>query len=136
MEGNYILFYNKELNVPLRCVHFGFSWRFVASDVCAALGLDANIIIDRKLFCWERGICPVYIDGEVVDCVCIPDDTVYQLCAKSNSANADIFKRWVSEEVMPRLRGDAATHNLCVIVDQLLFMRGMMERIEAKLDKI
>lgn len=135
MEGNYTLFYNKELSVPLRCVRNDFYFRFVFSDVCAALEMDADIVLPT-LSKWELGLSPVYMGGEVVDCICIPDEAVYTLCTKSTSANAGVFKKWVAEEVMPRLRGDSATHNLSVIMNQLMCLRGMMERIEDKLNKV
>lgn len=136
MEGNYTLFYNKELNVPLRCVPFGFSYRFVASDVCAVLELDPNIVIDNKLFCWERGICPVYMDGDVVDCICIPAETVYHLCDKSTSANADGFRKWFQKEVVRILRVGSEAHNLDVVADRLLDIKYAIKDLGKKLDNV
>lgn len=136
MEGNYTLFYNKELNVPLRCVYSGFSYRFVASDVCAVLELDPNIVVDHKLFRWERNICPVYMDGDVVDCICIPDETVYRLCELSTSENADGFKKWFMKEVTRRLCTGSEVHNWDVMVDRLLDIKYEIKHLGEKLDNV
>lgn len=133
MRGNYILFYNEKLHAPLRCVLDGTYFRFVASDVCAVLEIDADSVLPM-LNKWELGIFPVYMDGEVVDCACIPDEAVYTLCVKSNSANADSFKKWVAEEVMPKLHSGSEAHSLYIIMSQLMCLRGMVNRIEDKLN--
>lgn len=132
MKGNYILLYNEELGVPLRCVQDNTHFRFVASDVCSALAINPCTLSDT-LPIWERHILPVYMDGDVVDCVCIPSESVYTLCAVSTLNIANIFKKWFTEEVIPRLQGIVYAHNLCSLGGEVMCLRSIIERIENKL---
>lgn len=133
MRGNYRLFYNEELNVPLRCVADSTFYRFLASDVCNALEINpsklGNLLPDK----WERGIFPVYMEGEVVDCICIPMESVYTLCAKSTLNTANIFKRWFTEEVIPGLSRSSVLCQLDRLTLHVRCLSDAIERIENKL---
>ena len=140
MKGNYILLYNEELSVPLRCVRDGTNFRFVATDVCEALDINPFTLSDMLPSC-ERHLLPVYECGEVaftggeVDdrCPCISIESVYTLCAVSTLNTANLFKKWFTEEVLPWLHGDAGAHNLGALTDQIMCLRDRVERIEDKL---
>lgn len=139
MKGNYTLLYNEELDVPLRCVRDGTNFRFVASDVCNALGINPCTLSDT-LPIWERHLLPVYecgevafTGGEVDNCMCISVESVYTLCAVSTLNTANLFKKWFTEEVLPWLHGDASAHNLGALTDQIMCLRDRIERIEDKL---
>ena len=135
MKGNYTLLYNEELSVPLRCVQDGTNFRFVATDVCHALDINPCTLSDT-LPIWERHLLPVYVGGEVADCLCISVESVYTLCAVSTLNTANLFKKWFTEEVLPWLHGNAGAHNLGALTDQIMHLRDMMERIEDKLSKV
>lgn len=132
MRGNYTLLYNEELNVPLRCVRDGTYFRFVASDVCSALEINPCTLGD-VLPIWERYILPVYMDGGIIDCMCIASESIYTLCAVSTLNTANIFKKWFTEEVLPNLYGDVYAHNLCILVGEVAYLRNKVDQIEEKL---
>lgn len=77
----------------------GESW-FVASDVCAALGLSQVTNSVKRLDDDERTL--ISIKGRSVNAVNEPG--LYSLVLASRKPEAKAFKRWVTHEVLPAIR--------------------------------
>jgi prophage antirepressor-like protein len=89
---------------PLRCVQInGEAW-FVASDVCALLGIgrvnDATTGLDED----EKGTATIRTPGGDQQMATVNEPGLYSLILRSRKAAAKVFKRWVTHEVLPAIR--------------------------------
>lgn len=78
--------------------------RFVAADVCKALGIsDVKQAIER-LDDDERGRCTVPTGGGIQSVLCVTESGLYSLILTSRKPEAKTFKRWITHEVLPSIR--------------------------------
>ena len=81
--------------------------RFVAKDVCAALGIDTSNLT-KVLDGDERSTCPVQYTDQVRNSVIINESGMYSLVLRSRKPEAKAFKKWVTSEVLPSIRKHGA----------------------------
>lgn len=78
--------------------------RFVAKDVCAALGLSnprsSLALLDED----EKGVHSVDTPGGAQKLAVVSEAGLYSLILRSRKPEAKAFKRWVTHEVLPSIR--------------------------------
>ncbi len=79
----------------------GQAW-FVASDVCAALGLHRTAI--RRLDEDEKGVHKTHTLGGIQEVAILNESGLYSLIFSSNKESAKAFKKWVTSQVIPTIR--------------------------------
>lgn len=77
---------------------------FVATDVCAVLGLGRHQDSTRYLDDDERGVCLVDTPSGQQQMTTVNEPGLYSLILRSRKPEAKAFKRWVTHEVLPALR--------------------------------
>ncbi len=122
--GDYQLMYNRVLNRAVRCVWLGSKCCYLASDICKALDLDPDNVVSMTAS-HMRDIYPMYMDGEIVDCVVVDDDGVDALCKKSSSPTTDLFRDWMKTVVWPSLHSNH-DYDLSTIKQELLCLRWIV----------
>ena len=98
-----------EAGKPIRVIEIDGSHWFVATDVCNILGIKNS----RQALS--------YLDEDQTDCVItndamgraretsiISESGLYELIFKSRKRAAKVFRRWVSNDVLPAIRQDGA----------------------------
>lgn len=78
--------------------------KFVASDVCNALGLDNPSKATTNLADDEKGITIADTPGGRQPMITITESGLYALIFKSRRPEAQSFRKWVTSEVLPTLR--------------------------------
>lgn len=81
----------------------GVPW-FVATDVCRALGLSNATETVRGLDEDEKGISTTNTLGGHQEVVVISESGLFALIFKSRKPHALRFRKWVTSEVLPKLR--------------------------------
>jgi len=87
-----------------RSVQDGETILFIAKDVCQALELEdvskacQNIPEDEKL------IRTLFVSGQNRNLTCITESGLYRLIFRSNKPEAEVFRTWVFNEVLPAIR--------------------------------
>ncbi|MDR6850373.1 phage antirepressor KilAC domain-containing protein [Sphingomonas sp. BE137] len=106
---NAITTFTFENTNPFRAIQRdGQPW-FIASDVCAALGLGNPSMAVAKLDADEKGISSVDTLGGAQSVVVVNEGGLYALALRCRDAMtpgsaAHRFRRWVTGEVLPALR--------------------------------
>ena len=80
----------------------GVPW-FVAADICGALGLRTNDVLNA-LDEDEKGYETVVTPGGPQEMAVINEPGLYSTILRSRKPEAKAFKRWVTHEVLPALR--------------------------------
>lgn len=80
----------------------GILW-FVAADVCAALEIRTNDALN-SLDEDEKGYDTIVSPGGPQKMALITEPGLYSLILRSRKADAKIFKRWITHEVIPSIR--------------------------------
>lgn len=88
----------------IRCIAIDNTPWFVASDVCAILGLKNTSLATSKLDDDEKGISNAYTLGGNQSVVCVNESGLYSLIFKSRRAEARGFRKWVTNVVLPSIR--------------------------------
>ena len=83
--------------------HDGEVW-FIANDVCNVLGLTNARKAVRSLDADEKGVTKSYTLGGNQSMTVVNEPGMYKLIFKSRKAEAKEFTRWVTHEVLPRIR--------------------------------
>lgn len=78
--------------------------KFVASDVCNALGLDNPSKATTNLADDEKGITIADTPGGRQPMITVTESGLYALIFKSRRHEAQTFRKWVTSEVLPTLR--------------------------------
>jgi prophage antirepressor-like protein len=88
----------------VRFVGTADSPEWVASDVCAVLGLSnvSDALIDFEDY--QKGIANVYTPGGLQKMLTVTEAGLYALVFKSRKDNAKRFQKWVISEVLPAIR--------------------------------
>lgn len=81
----------------------GDPW-WVAADVCKALDIINVIQAVNRLDEDEKGVSSVYTLGGPQEMAIINESGLYRLIFTSRKAEAEIFRRWVTREVLPTIR--------------------------------
>jgi prophage antirepressor-like protein len=81
----------------------GEPW-FVAKDVCNALRIEQTGRALEKLDEDEKGVNPIHTLGGVQKMWIVSESGLYALILRSNKAEARVFRRWVTGEVLPEIR--------------------------------
>lgn len=88
----------------VRCVMLDDQPWFVASDVCAALGLGNSSMALGRLDEDEKGVSTVDTLGGAQELLTVNEPGLYSLVLTSRKPEAKRFKRWITHEVLPALR--------------------------------
>ena len=78
--------------------------RFVAADVCRALGLGNSSMAVSKLDEDEKGISSIDTLGGEQKLGIVNEPGLYTLVLSSRKPEAKAFKRWITHEVIPAIR--------------------------------
>lgn len=78
--------------------------RFVATDVCAVLGIQNTTDALKRLDDDEKGIDSIDTLGGKQDMAVVNESGLYVLILGSRKSEAKRFKRWVTHEVLPSIR--------------------------------
>ena len=85
----------------------GEPW-FVARDICDILKhTNSRVAVDR-LDDDEKGVSKVYTPGGLQEMTVVSESGLYALVLTSNLPEAKRFKKWVTSEVLPRIRKTGA----------------------------
>lgn len=111
----------------------GETW-FVAKDVCNALGLKNTSQSVRKLTNSEKGIYDVYTLGGTQRLLCISESGLYGVTFTSTKTEAQLFRQWVTSEVLPEIRKTGGFTSRTMTSAELIFKQaGELVRHERKL---
>ncbi|HNB72806.1 MAG TPA: BRO family protein [Acidobacteriota bacterium] len=79
---------------------------FVAADVAEILGVTRNRIVQilKNIKDTAKGVRRIYTPGSEQNVVVISEEGVYQVLMASTRPNAEKFKKWLAEEVLPQIR--------------------------------
>ena len=77
---------------------------FVATDICAALGLTNTTEALRSLDEDERLPSELLRAGRLRTVNTITESGLYSLVLRSNKPEAKVFKKWITSEVLPSIR--------------------------------
>ena len=78
--------------------------KFVARDVCAALGIINPSDAIKNLDDDEKGVEKVYTLGGVQNTLVITESGLYALIMRSNKPAAREFRKWVTSVILPTIR--------------------------------
>ncbi len=96
----------------------GEPW-FVSRDVCAVLGIrnvaDAMAALDDD----EKGVATTDTLGGDQTVTTVNESGLYSLIFRSRKAEAKVFKRWVTHEVLPSIRKNGGYISITATADQL-----------------
>ena len=81
----------------------GEPW-FVAKDVCEVLELKNPSVALQVLDGDEKGLSKVYTLGGSQQVSVINESGLYTLIVRSNKPQAKVFRKWVTQEVLPTIR--------------------------------
>ena len=112
----------------------GEPW-FVAADVCRVLDIDTTQT--RRLDEDEKGLCSIQTPGGSQDMICVNESGLYSLVLGSRKPEAKAFKRWVTHEVLPKIRRDGfyamdTTDTPALPTDYLSALKALVAAEEAK----
>ena len=88
----------------IRVVSISDETFFVGKDVCIALGIRNSRDAMHGLDVDESRLSPIPTPSGVQQMVCVNESGLYHLIFKSRKPEAKTFRKWVTNEVLPRLR--------------------------------
>lgn len=105
---NQLQIYNFQ-NCAIRTIEKDGELWWVAKDVCSILDIKNNRdtlskILDED----EKGVANIYTPGGEQQMTIINEPGLYALIFRSRKPQAKAFKRWVTHEVLPRIRRTGA----------------------------
>lgn len=97
---------------------------FCANDICSALGY-ANVSRELNLHCRQDGITSSHVDCNGVPRIMkfISEGNVYRLICGSHKPDAEMFEKWVFDELLPTIRATGGYVN-----DPVVFVNTSMRR--------
>ena len=104
METNLQVFYNEESNVNIRMEEISNQPWFIAKDVCTALELSEVSNTVKRLDDDEKLARIVFVSGQGREMWFINESGLYNLIFQSRKPNARAFRKWVTNEVLPKIR--------------------------------
>lgn len=76
----------------------------VAKDICFALGLNNNREALTKLDDDEKLVSEILTSGQRRKMLFVNESGIYSLIFRSNKPEAKLFRKWVTNEVLPQIR--------------------------------
>jgi prophage antirepressor-like protein len=122
---------------PVRIVMLDNKPYFVASDVCEALDLNNVSMALTKLKPDEKGISKVdTLSGGVQDMSIVTESGLYRLVFRSNKPEAEEFRLWVFNEVLPQIMRTGSyispnANHLDIAEQMIAHMRQQQQQIVA-----
>ena len=104
METNLQVFYNEESNVNIRMEEISNQPWFIAKDVCTALELSEVSNTVKRLDDDEKLARIVFVSGQGREMWFINESGLYNLIFQSRKPEARAFRKWVTNEVLPKIR--------------------------------
>lgn len=101
MEAQVFNFNNDEVQVV---INENSEPMFVATDICAALGLSNTTEALRSLDEDEKLPSELLRAGRLRTVNMITESGLYSLVLRSNKPQAKVFKKWITSEVLPSIR--------------------------------
>lgn len=109
----------------------GLVW-FVASDACQALGLTNTARAIARLDGDTKGVTTVNTLGGIQEVTTINEPGLYALIFRSRKQEAQVFRRWVTHDVLPAIRQDG----LYINGEERLLSAATPEELQARLDQL
>ena len=120
----------------------GDPW-FVATDVCAALGIGNAAMALVRLDDDEKGVSSIDTLGGVQQISTVNESGLYSLILGSRKREAKRFKKWITSEVLPAIRKtgsySVAANPMAVLGDPAAMralLLGYTEKVLALQDKV
>ena len=113
---------------PVRTVFDDGQVKFVAADVCNALGLENPSKATTTLCEDEKGITIADTPGGRQPMITITESGLFALIFKSRKPEAQAFRKWVTGEVLPALR---TTGTYTVAPQQAALPQNYLEALKA-----
>jgi len=98
------LFHFQDQQQDIRVTAIDGDLWFVASDVCKILDHSNVSVAISRLDEDEKGISNVYTLGGNQSLLCVNESGLYHLIFTSRKEEAKIFRRWITDEVLPSIR--------------------------------
>lgn len=89
---------------PVRVVLVDGEPRFVARDVCTAIGLSNVSMALARLDPDEKGVNPIDTPGGQQQMTTVTESGLYSLVLRCDKKEAAKFRRWVTHKVLPEIR--------------------------------
>ncbi|MDY0215392.1 MAG: Bro-N domain-containing protein [Bacteroidales bacterium] len=83
---------------------------FCALDVCRSLEMSDTEVTLRKLDDDEKLMRKIYVSGQNREMWFVNESGLYNLIFRSNKPSAKIFRKWVTNEVLPSIRKTGSYH--------------------------
>ena len=101
---------------------------FCANDICSALGY-ANVSRELNLHCRQDGITSNHVDCNGVPRIMkfISEGNVYRLICSSHKPDAEMFEKWVFDELLPTIRATGGYVN-----DPVVFVNEWLPNTDEK----
>ena len=101
---------------------------FCANDICSALGY-ANVSRELNLHCRQDGITSSHVDCNGVPRIMkfISEGNVYRLICSSHKPDAEMFEKWVFDELLPTIRATGGYVN-----DPVVFVNEWLPNTDEK----
>lgn len=114
----------------------GEPW-FVARDVCDILKhTNSRVAVDR-LDDDEKGVSKVYTPGGLQEMTVVSESGLYTLVLTSNLPEAKRFKKWVTSEVLPRIRKTGAYISQPQSIEDLIIMQAQaMKQLRGQVEEV
>ena len=106
--------------------HQGEPW-WVAADVCEILEHSNVSKAVSRLDEDEKGITDVYTPGGSQQMLCVNESGLYHLIFTSRKKEAKVFRRWVTDEVLPSIRKTGG-YSLSKPSKEQIFTRDVQSR--------
>lgn len=114
----------------------GEPW-FVARDICDILKhTNSRVAVDR-LDEDEKGVSKVYTPGGLQEMTVVSESGLYALVLTSNLPEAKRFKKWVTSEVLPRIRKTGAYIAQPQSIEDLIIMQAQaMKQLRGQVEEV
>lgn len=130
------IFSNPEFGQVRAAIIGGEPW-FVATDVCQCLDIGNSRQALSRLDDDEKGVISNDTHGGRQDVSAVNEPGLYKLVLSSRKPDAEVFKRWVTHDVIPSIRKtggymtSAATEQLqTLLVSQQALITAQQEKLE------
>jgi prophage antirepressor-like protein len=91
-------------NLPVRIIEKDGKPEFVAKDIADILGYSDTQAMTRRLDDDELSTCTDRLSGQVREMITINESGLFNAILGSQKAEAKVFRKWVTSEVLPSLR--------------------------------
>lgn len=104
MENSIQTFFCEEMGRGIRIAVVDDEPWFVAKDVCVALGISNNRDAVQRLDSDEKRVSEFPTPGGTQEMTMVNESGLYLLIFQSRKPEAKAFRKWVTSEVLPRIR--------------------------------